>query len=455
MERLDFLFIYEHKVRELENLCLMKYELDRRGYRTKIIYINDANNALSPKVIYKTKVLCMMACYHNKTLRWHVKDFVDFEKIIDLQWENIVYPHDEHRENAYKNYKEVGKEVVHISWGKQNAERLIQVAHISPEKVKVTGHVGMDFLREPLKNYYLSKEELFKKYDIPDGHKVLLFASPYYSDGLPAEYIEDMCSRFGEHWREYYAFMCDSQKIVLQWFEKICTQDRNIIIIFRPHPGHPSLAAQELAEKCPNFRIIGEASVKQWIVTCDAIYTGNSSVIVEAYFARKNCQLLFPIDTTEGFELSLISDSKKIKNYDDFEKSIYSDNLPFPTPQKSIEEIYLTDWNEPCYIKFANAAEEILHGDEYRLSKKQLHNYKEYSFATRLVKGICRIDWIYSIYISLLQNKRIHWQWIEHQRKVREKAYLAEKQDSHETTSPEEIGRIINRIQYALETSNK
>lgn len=97
MKQLDFLFIYEHKVRELENLCLMKYELDRRGYKTEIIYINDAENALSPKILYKTKVLCTMACYHNKTLRWHVKDFIEFEKIIDLQWENIVYPKDEHR----------------------------------------------------------------------------------------------------------------------------------------------------------------------------------------------------------------------------------------------------------------------------------------------------------------------------------------------------------------------
>ena len=39
MTELDFLFIYEHKVRELENLCLIKYELDKRGYKTKIIFM--------------------------------------------------------------------------------------------------------------------------------------------------------------------------------------------------------------------------------------------------------------------------------------------------------------------------------------------------------------------------------------------------------------------------------
>lgn len=35
MVEIDFLFIYEHKVGELENLCLMKCELDHRGYKTK------------------------------------------------------------------------------------------------------------------------------------------------------------------------------------------------------------------------------------------------------------------------------------------------------------------------------------------------------------------------------------------------------------------------------------
>ena len=61
MIQLDFLFIYEHKVRELENLCLMKYELDRRGYRTKIVYIDDAKNALADNPIYHVlayKTLC-------------------------------------------------------------------------------------------------------------------------------------------------------------------------------------------------------------------------------------------------------------------------------------------------------------------------------------------------------------------------------------------------------------
>lgn len=451
MKQLDFLFIYEHKVRELENLCLMKYELDRRGYKTEIIYINDAENALSPKILYKTKVLCTMACYHNKTLRWHVKDFIEFEKIIDLQWENIVYPKDEHRVGAYKNYRGIGKDVVRVSWGKQNETRLLETVQMDPEKVKVIGHVGMDFLRYPLSRYYISRKELFDKYGIEQGKKVILFASPYYGDNLSQQYIDDMCNRFGDNWVDYYHFMCESQKIVLKWFEQLCTENKDTIIIFRPHPGHPSLMADTMAEKYENFKVIGLESVKQWIVSCDKVFTGNSSVVVEAFFAKKDCQLLFPLETTDGFELKLIEDSTKIRTYSEFEKAVGENNNPFPTPRESIEEIYLVDWKEPSYIKFANMAEEVLNSNYYCLSKKQLTDFKEYSIWTKIIKKICKVDFVYNVYLKLLNSEKIHSRFIENQRKIRTEVYAAQKADAHELTSEQEIQKIIERITYALE----
>lgn len=450
MIELDFLFIYEHKVRELENLCLMKYELDKRGYKTKIIFINDAENALSPKPIYHTKVLCMMACYCNRTLRWHVKEFVKFDKIIDLQWENIVYPKDENREGAFKNYIEIGKDVVRVSWGKQNQKRLLEAAHMDPRKVKLVGHVGMDFLSAPLNNYYTSREELFAKYNIPLDKEVLLFASPYFGDSLSQEYIDDMCMRFGDNWLEYYHFMCESQRIVLGWMEKICKENSNVFIVFRPHPGHPSIMADKLEKEVDNFKVIGKDSVKQWIIACDRVYTGNSSVVVEAFFARKMCQLLFPIPTTEGFELKLISDSKKITNYDDFRRSVYADTEGFPTPQESIEEIYLSNLDRPSYLKFADMAEEVVKDDYYKLTKKQLNSYKEYALGTKVIKAICRIDVIYSIYLSLIKNEKLKWAFLENQRKLRQKAYDDEKNDAHELTNETEILTIINKISRAL-----
>ena len=455
MMELDFLFIYEHKVRELENLCLVKYELDRRGYRTKIAYVDDAVNAEADRPIYHAKVLCTMACYDNYTLFWHSKQFVKFEKVIDLQWENIVYPKDEQREGAYKNFWGIGKDVVHVSWGRQNVDRLLGAAHLDEKKVKLTGHVGMDFLREPLNRFYLSREELFAKYDIPLDKKVILFASPYYGDYLSEEYIAGMRRAFGNDWGEYYQFMCDSQKEVLGWFEKICREHNDMVIIFRPHPGHPSIVAEELEKRCDNFRIIAGESVKQWIVACDKIYTGNSSVVVEAYFAKKMCQLLFPFPVTSGYELQLIADSKKITTYEEFDVSVCSIQETFPTPEKSIEAIYLIDWKMPNYVKFANMAEEVWQDDYYRLSRRQRWKYKEYTPIQCLLRIFIFLKPIYNIYLAMLKNLNLKWKFLEYQRKVRADEHKRiediENRHAHELTSEKEIAEIIGRIECALE----
>jgi len=447
MRELDFLFLYEHRVRELENLCLIKYELDKRGYKTEIRYIEDAENALAVKPFIHARVLLVMACYNNQTLEWQTKNFVKFDKVIDMQWENIVYPKDEDRKDAYKNYMEIGKDVVRVSWGKQNQRRMLDVVKMDPKKLKVTGHVGMDFLREPLTGYYLSRKDLFEKYQVPMDKKVILFASPYYGDTLEESYIRDMCVRFGDNWVDYYDFMCKSQKQVLAWMEKILREDNDICFVFRPHPGHPSKCAQELADKYNNFKIISGESVKQWIVTCDKVYTGNSSVVVEAYFAKKMCQLLFPLPVTEGFELKLISDSEKITDCEGFKYSIYAENEKFPTPEASIEEIYLIDWKEASYIKFANMAEEVLRNDYYRLSKKQLKEYKTvYTGVAKLIKEISKCDIVYKPYLKLLANENLQWGFLQSQRKIRNKAYETEQTHSHELTSEKEIASIISRI---------
>ena len=451
MEQLDFLFVYEHKVRELENLCLAKYELDKRGYKTKIAYIEDAVNALCSRPVYHAKVLCTMACYNNKTAKWHAKDYVKFDKIIDLQWENIVYPKDEEREGAFKNYIEIGKDVVHVSWGEQNVKRLKNAAHIDPKKIKLTGHMGMDFLREPLNRFYTGREEFFKKYDLDPDKKTIFFASPYYGDALSEDYIKDMCFRFGDNWTDYYKFMCDSQHIVIEWFEKICNKYPDIQVVFRPHPGHPSIMADEAAKRTPNFRLIGEDSVKQWIVTCDRVYTGNSSVVVEAFFAKKMCELIFPIPVTEGFELKLISGARQITTYDEFEASITADNSEFPVPRENIEEIYLIDWDRFNFEKFADMAEEVLKDDYYKLTKAQIRGIYNYSLSTRMIKAISGIAPVRKLYLKMLDNEKNDSAFWQNQRRIRQRAYDIEKEYSFETTSDEEIESIIGRIRTALE----
>lgn len=449
---LDFLFIYEHKVRELENLCLMKYELDRRGYKTKIIHIDDERALKAVKPFYHAKVVVLMACYENSSLEWHTKDFVKFEKAIDLQWENIVYPMDEKDTKAYKNYSGIAKEVVRVSWGEMNRRRMLDVAKMDPKKVKLIGHVGMDFLRDELKGYYLSREDVLKEYQIPLDKKVYLFISPFFSDHLTESHITEMCRRFGEGWRDYYdVFMRNSKKVILEWMKQVCEEQKDIVFIYRPHPGETSETANQMQKELPNFRVIGDKSVKQWILASDKVYTGNSSTFVEAFFAKKMCYMLFPYPAPEDYELAMIKGADKICDFEAFRKSTLETNERFPIRKEVINEVYSIDWDKPSYVKFADMAEEVLHDPYYTLTKEQLKSYRtKLPFLTRVVKTISRVDILYQPYLKLVENENIHWKWLQPMRDSRKKVEQIAQRLRFEQTNDEEVTAIIDKIAAQL-----
>lgn len=452
IQEIDFLIIYEHKVRELENMCLVKYELERRGYTVLIKHIEDEEALEAVKPIYHAHVVMTMACYQNASLEWHTKDFVSFDKVIDMQWENIVYPKDE-RAGVFKNYTGIGREVVRVSWGEANRKRLLEAAHMDPKNIKVVGHIGMDFLRDELKGYYLDRKTLFQEYGLPTDKKVLLFASPFYADNLSEEYIAGMCEKHGGDWRDYYAFMMRSERTILEWMERLCRERTDILVIYRPHPGHIGEHMSEVERRCENFKVISEKSVKQWIIVSDIVYTGNSSTIVEAYFAKRMCYLLFPYEVTEGFELKLISQGKKITDYETFAGTVDEKEPVFPIERSTINEIYLVDENEPSYKKLADMAEEVYKDSSYNLTKEQLASYRtSQPFAIRIQKRLQRWDWFYEKYKEILANENIHGRWIEGRRELRREKAKAHERFDIESTSEEEIAAIVKKIAAQLDS---
>ena len=138
-------------------------------------------------------------------------------------------------------------------------------------------------------------------------------------------------------------------------------------------------------------------------------------------------------------------------DYVAFKQSVYASNAKFPVSQDRIEDIYLIDWEEPSYIKFADAAEEVLKDEYYTLTKQQLRAYRtKYKGTLRLVKTISQCDVIYKLYLALLENKKIRWQFLEKQRQIRENAVRIQNEHSHELTNEQEIRDIIKRIDKAL-----
>ena len=96
-----------------------------------------------------------------------------------------------------------------------------------------------------------------------------------------------------------------------------------------------------------------------------------------------------------------------------------------------------------------------MHDDYYRLSRKQLKAYKEYSLKAKIVRTFVNTPVLYDLYLSLLNNHKLQFDFLQNQRNIRQKTHdmlrEVEKQHEHELTSEEEIDSITTRIKYALE----
>ncbi len=292
---------------------------------------------------------------------------------------------------------------------------------------------------------------MLKEYGIPADRKVFLFVSPYFSDYHTEEYLAEMCRRFGEGWRYYYQdCMLPSKKMILEWMGKICETRKDVVFVYRPHPGEESAQAQEMARRYDNFKVIGDLSVKQWILISDKIYTGNSSTFVEAFFGKKMCYLLFPVPVPADYELAFLKDADKISDFADFEKTTGEDDRPFPVSEKLIDEVYTIDWETPSYMKFVDMAEEVWKNPYYDLTKEQLKAYyHKMGTAEKLTKALTKITPLYNVYLTMLENDRPKWKWLEAKRRARRE--LEQVAHDFEKTNDEEIAGIIAKIAGELE----
>lgn len=260
-----------------------------------------------------------------------------------------------------------------------------------------------------------------------------------------------MCRRFGEGWRFYYKdCMLPSKKIILDWMSKICGEREDVVFIYRPHPGEVSEQASEMTKKYSNFKVIGDLSVKQWILISDKVYTGNSSTFVEAFFGKKMCYLLFPLPVPPDYELAFLKNADKISDFDEFEKTTHNDERPFPVSENLIDEVYTIDWEKPSYIKFADMAEEVIADSYYNLTKRQLKDYyHKMGPAEKITKVLTRITPLYNIYLTMLESGKPDFRWLEKKREDRRR--LEQVANDFEKTSDTEINNIIAKIAKVLE----
>lgn len=455
MQEYDFLLMYEHKVRELDNLCLLKYELDRRGYKTKILYINDYELVKARTIVYKTKVLVTGYCYTSKSIKDHASYRIGFDKVINLQWEQVTTNEQEKDSGSFRNLSGLAKEIVHISWGEKNQKRLIEKAGVAPRNVKVTGNITMDLLRPEFRGFYSSREEICRQYGLPTEKKLCLFIAGFKYVETSEEAKRATIARFGEGRRHYLEVAEKEQLTILQWFQRFLGENMDCVIIYRPHPGDPSPRAEKLAEEYENFRVISELSVKQWIAVSDLVYAWNSTAILEAFFAGKNPVYLCPYPIPEDQDHPLLMEMNKVEDYVTFRRTMSGEMPDIGLTKEMVNPFYLVDEARASYLKIADAFEEVYQDDGYALNRKQRRAYRRlYSAKDRMVILFMRMTFLYRIYAWVLGHIPLPFikkrrEWLE---SYQDKEFRKwKKMNMVEAETEGEVDAVIHRIKGLVE----
>ena len=360
MKKIDVLFIYETRVRELESICLLKSEMERRGYKTAVL--NTWNEIGHKGHKYDAKVVVSPSMYHDGIFDF-VKDLSgNVPKLVNLQWEQIGPVGDETREDAWYILKGLAHQCVNICWGDETYNRLLTRAGIDEKHLRKTGQIAMDFCRPEYKDYYMSREKLFSQYGIPLDKNVNLFISSFSYVDLPKTQQDQ--SLFSEV-NKFIEISCRSFHGVLDWLDQLLAEYPEQVFVYRPHPAEAQNdRLKEMESKYSGrFFVITELSVKQWIATTDRVYTWFSTATAEAYAFRKPVAVLRPVQMPEEMETTLLQHAKKIDNYKDFALTMEKD-FEQSLSAEDFNRFYLYD-DIPAYVRVCNAIEEVLKDDQY------------------------------------------------------------------------------------------
>lgn len=376
---MDFLIYYETVQREYENACLLKAELERRGYSVKLCATAFTDHW--KRFFYTSKVSIVHGFYGDNPQRITKFKKTVTAKVINLQYEQFL----EMDEKGLPSVRPEGdcKKAYHICWGKAGADNLRKCG-VEEDHILECGPIQFDLVREDFSGYFYSKEELGKQFGLDSEKKWVMFISDFANTSFDGEIIRTSGDYIINEWVEYES---KASRLLMRYIQKFIAVHPEIIYIYRPHPSEGiKKELYELEEKYTNFKCIRNYSIKQWIYVVDKLNTWNSTAIAEAYIGRKNCVV---IDIAENemieeywnWKIDIIDPSKTIHTYEEFEfenlNNYEFDLKHFPIDLNQFKLYYGTAWEkEPIYLQLCDLFEKI-YKDDNCLEKFTNHKYEE------------------------------------------------------------------------------
>ncbi len=380
MLKYDFIILYEHRNRELENAVLLATMLKKKGYKVAIEY------RWSARILFqRTDVIIAPYLYFNETvIDFAIHPFCHVKKIINLPYEQVFLKKDE---DLFMNLpKDSAINAIHVSWGKNTTNRLKKVG-VKEQNIFEIGSVSIDLNMPKYQNFFLSKEDIARHFGISHKKKWFLFISSFSCVGLTKDEYKK--------WKkqtislEYFTEISyNSQPIILDYLEKLVKDYPEMIVIYRPHPHEAT--CQRLAElktNNNNFKVISDFSIRQWILVSDYVSTWCSTSIADIFFANKPCAIIRPIPFIEDYDYNMYRKQKIISNYSDLKNFVSNSAEHLFLDSQSIQEYYCNDQEANAFEKLRDLCILVKNNNCYKYNFfKDIHVSPIYLFMLYVYK---------------------------------------------------------------------
>lgn len=374
---IDYLILYEHKARELDNICLLKAELELRGYTVELYNIHQLKT-LKYLTYKKPKVIVTSCLYDDVELNYYVYGTCgSIRKIVNLQWEQVLS--EKWEKVNFHTPRNNAKYATHLCWGEACKNRLLEN---NVKNAIITGPMHMDFLRQEFIKFYKSKEEIIEEFNLNKNTKIVTYISSFTMANISNDDLEALNKRININFDDMQRMMITSKKETMKWIKNILKED--ITFIYRPHPNEKSdKELKELEKEYKNFRVISDLSVKQWILISDKIFTWISTSVVECYFANKKCGILRPNKIEEFLDMVIYKNGDFISTYSEFLEKINNDFDEYPLDENLIKKHYEVT-EKAAYINICDVLEDVYKSSEYDMP----HGISIKSQLKHLMRGV-------------------------------------------------------------------
>lgn len=289
--KIDIILCYEIWQRELQALTALRCELEKKGYRVRVLQIQPGIERFFEAYLYVPKVVYYPWVYSD----WELRKARDFrgncKKIINAQCEQILGKRAVNS-NFFK-IKGEAKKIFHVCWGEKSYQRFTDWG-VEENHILKVGNINLEINKEKYDGLFFDRSQLAKQFQLDENKKWVMFCSNFKFAEMHYYELMDLEKR-SQGIIELTKESKRAKKNILQWFAKYLREHDDIEIIYRPHPSEKhDLKLDNYQKTISSFHYISEYSINQWSRVVDVFTTWGSTSIIDAVYVNKKSAFLTP-----------------------------------------------------------------------------------------------------------------------------------------------------------------